>query len=82
MDKTVKLISCENSFKANVIKGRLESEGVSCMLKNENFNFLYGGLLNSSSSGVDVVVLEEDFERAVSILNEPEEDLDVDEEKS
>lgn len=71
MDKTVKLTTCENSFQANVIKGRLESEGIQCMLKNENFNFLYGGL-NNSSVGVDVVVLEEDLERAKIILNEPE----------
>lgn len=71
MDKTVKLTTCENSFQANVIKGRLESEGIQSMLKNENFNFLYGGL-NNSSVGVDVVVLEEDLERAKIILNEPE----------
>jgi len=45
------------------------------MLKNENFNFLYGGL-NNSSLGVEVVVLEEDFERAQAILNEPEENIE------
>lgn len=75
MNKTIKLISCQNSFEANVIKGRLESEGIGCMLKNENFNFLYGGL-NDSSLGVEVVVLEEDLERAQAILNEPEENIE------
>ena len=71
MDKTVKLMTCENSFQANVIKGKLESEGLQCMLKNENFNFLYGGL-NNSSLGVDIIVLEDDLERAQEIINEPE----------
>lgn len=48
------------------------------MLKNENFNFLYGGL-NNSSLGVDVIVLEEDLERALDIINAPE--IEEEEEK-
>lgn len=71
MDKTVKLMTCENSFQANLIKGKLASEGIPSMLKNENFNFIYGGL-NNSSLGVDIVVLEDDLERALKVIEEHE----------
>lgn len=66
---TIKLITCDNSFQANVIKGRLENEGIPCFLKNENFNFLYGGI-NSNSIGVDIMINEEDLEKAEAIIND------------
>jgi len=34
--ETICLISCYSVFEANVIKGKLESEGIECFLTNEN----------------------------------------------
>lgn len=66
---SVKLITCNTSFEANVIKGRLESEGIKCYLKNETFNFIYGALI-SDLTGVDVMIIEEDLENAQAIIND------------
>ncbi len=67
MGKIVKLVSCDNSFQANLIKGRLESEGIPSMLANERMGGLYGG--NTAGWGsVDLLVNEEDLERAQALL--------------
>lgn len=69
MSKTVKLTTCYNSFEANVIKVKLESEGINSFLKNENFNTLYGGF-SQSPLGIDIMVLEEDLEKATLVLED------------
>lgn len=58
-----------NSIDANISKGKLESEDIKCFLKNDTiigntgFNVTYGG--------IELVVKEQDAERARAILDIP-----------
>ena len=67
--KTVKLITCNDAMKAHILQGALENEGIDSVLHNENFSSLYKGMV-SNISGVDVFVMEEDYERAVQVLKD------------
>ncbi|MCF0243514.1 MAG: 4-hydroxythreonine-4-phosphate dehydrogenase PdxA [Bacteroidaceae bacterium] len=60
-----RLTSCNNAFEAELIKGRLENEGISCVLTNENMNMIYGSLM---SLDIDILVDEADFDRASELL--------------
>ena len=55
--KTVRLITCNDDFQANVIKGALQNEGIESVLHNENFSNLYRGM-GTNFSGVDIFVAE------------------------
>lgn len=47
---TIRLTTCNDSFEANLIKDKLENEGIECFLTNENFTSLfpiYNGILGS-----------------------------------
>ena len=65
--QTVRLTTCNTSYEAHIIKGNLESEGIPSILTNENMSNLYSGLI-SAFSGVDILVNENDLERAKEIL--------------
>lgn len=65
--RTVRLITCNDSFQARLIKGALENEGISAVLHNENTSNVLRGYI-SSISGVDIFVYEADYEKAMSIL--------------
>ncbi len=67
--KVVRLMTCETSFEANLIKGRLENEGVDSFLTNENFSTLMPHYNRIFSSGVQVMILEKDLEKASLILS-------------
>lgn len=67
--KTVKLITCDDAVKAHILQGALENEGIESMLCNENFSTLYKGTA-SSISGVDLLVVEEDYDKAVQVLRD------------
>lgn len=67
MSTPKKLITCEQSFQAHLIKGRLEAEGIPSFITNENMNFVYGAI-NSSITGVDIYVNAEDYDKAQAIL--------------
>ncbi|MCQ2258937.1 MAG: DUF2007 domain-containing protein [Bacteroidaceae bacterium] len=62
-----KLTTCNNSFEAELIKGRLESEGIGCVLQGEGVSVLYGGI---GAMPVNVLVCEEDLEKAKSIIED------------
>lgn len=64
-----RLVTCNTDFEAQVIKGRLESEGIDSMLTNENMSNLYGGIMSTFTT-VDVLVREEDYERAMEVLSD------------
>ncbi|TVR77133.1 MAG: DUF2007 domain-containing protein [Chitinophagaceae bacterium] len=70
--KIVKLTSCETSFEANLIKGRLENEGIQCFLTNENFNTMMPIFGSISGGGIHLMIHEQDFERAKSIIDTDE----------
>lgn len=65
--KTVTLTTCADSFEAHLLKGALASEGIECILTNENMNQIYAGQLSLS---IGVLVLEKDLEEAQKILQE------------
>ena len=67
--KTVRLITCNDAMTAHILQGALENEGVESVLHNENFSFLYRCFVQNIS-GVDVFVMEEDYEKAVQILKD------------
>lgn len=67
--KTVKLITCNDAVQAHILQGALENEGIESILHNENFSTLYKGFVNSIA-GVDILVMEEDYEKAVQVLKE------------
>lgn len=63
--KTVKLTSVTNAFEANIVKGALENEGISCILHNELTNQVMTGY---ASVMVDIFVAEADYKRAREIV--------------
>ena len=66
--KTIQIVTCDNIQEANLIKGRLENEGIPAMVTNENFTTLmpfYNGMLGA---GVQVLVFERDFQQASELL--------------
>lgn len=66
---TVKLMTCNEATQAHIIKGMLENEGIDSMLQNENMSGLLPGCVNNIS-GVDVLVAQSDYERAIQLLEQ------------
>jgi len=66
--KTITLITCDTPVKANLIQGRLLNEGIECFLTNQHFTNLMPHLNNMMGSGVQVIVDENDLERARKII--------------
>ena len=67
--KTVKLITCNDAMKAHILQGALENEGIESILHNENFSTLYKSCV-SSIAGVDILVADEDYDKAVQVLRD------------
>lgn len=67
--KTVKLMTCNDAVTAHILQGALENEGIDSVLHNENFSSLMKSYI-SNIAGVDVFVMEEDYDRAVQVLKE------------
>ena len=65
--KTVILTSFTNSTEAHMLQDLLKNEGIDSILQGEYINQIMGPLRNF---GVQVVVFDEDLERAKIILNE------------
>lgn len=68
MDMT-RLLTCNTSFQAELIKGRLADEGIGCILTNQCMNQLYAAMVSAFTT-VDVLVREEDLGKAIAIINE------------
>ena len=71
MAELVSIAEFDNVNEANVIKARLESEGIRCYLSNENLNSIFGASisftqvklqvnLNDSFKAMDILYEEED----------------------
>ncbi|MBO7584911.1 MAG: DUF2007 domain-containing protein [Bacteroidales bacterium] len=52
-------------YKAHIVQGLLENEGIECEIVNENLPFLGMGV---AGFDVRIVVREEDYDRAKEIL--------------
>lgn len=70
--KIIRLATFENSIKANIFKGRLESEGIPCFLTNENFTTMLPLTNYMLGAGVQVMVNQKDYVAAKRILSENE----------
>ena len=62
----VKIAFCRDAFEAEVVKGLLAANDIDCILQNEAMSQLYGGI---QAMEVDVLVREEDAEKAKELLN-------------
>ena len=60
----IRLTTCTNDFNAQLLKGALESEGISAMFSNEIMSGYMG------TQGVDILVKEEDLEAARKIIEQ------------
>ena len=67
--KTELLTTCPTNYQAEIIKGILSSEGITCMLINSNFSSLVPMYYGIFGSGVQVRVFEMDLERAKIVVN-------------
>ena len=67
--KTKRLTTCNNSQEAALIKGNLENHGIKCMITNENTTTLIPYFNGMMGAGIQVLVLEEDYEQAVTLIN-------------
>lgn len=65
----IRLITCLDSIEAYQIKNKLEDDGISCFLTNENFTSLFPNYFGILGSGVQVMIEEKDLYRALSIVN-------------
>lgn len=61
-------MTCADAVKANIIKGKLESEGIHCFLTNENSATIAPHHFMVSDAGVQVFINESDLENANEIL--------------
>ncbi|MEP2025920.1 MAG: DUF2007 domain-containing protein [Reichenbachiella sp.] len=66
--KVVLLTTCDNSIDANLIRIKLEHEGIPCFLNNENFTNLMPHYYNLLGSGVRVMIPDEFSEQAKEVL--------------
>ena len=62
--KTIRLKTCDNIFEAQLVKNELENAGIPVILANEIMSTY------PPMSGVDILVSECDYERAMRILCE------------
>lgn len=61
------LVTFDNSLTANILKSKLENEGIPCFLNNENFTNIMPLYFNMLGSGVRVMVPTDQIERARKI---------------
>lgn len=73
--KLILLTTCDNSIDANLMRTKLEHEGIPCFLNNENFTNLMPNYYNLLGSGVRVMVPDKFFQQAKDILKLPEGNL-------
>jgi Zn finger protein HypA/HybF involved in hydrogenase expression len=67
---TIVLKTCNNAVEATLIKGKLENNGITCFLTNENFSNLmphYNGMMGG---GVQIIINDLDFENAQKLIEE------------
>jgi len=65
----VRLITCNNSVEANMLKSLLENEGIECFLTNENFTTLMPGYNGMLGSGIQIMIDETNSDRAIELIS-------------
>jgi transposase-like protein len=66
--RIVQLMTCATQFEASLIQGRLENEQIASFLTNQNFSTLMPNYYRILGSGVQVMVFEDDLEKAQILL--------------
>ena len=62
-----------NYIDAHIVKGRLESEGIQCWLRDEHLSgLIVDPILTNAIAGIKLMVPEQDVARATEILNAPQ----------
>ncbi len=67
-DKIVTLKTFSSPIEAGIVKSMLESNGISCLITNENFAGVFP-IYDFQTGGVKLKVFERDLERALALLN-------------
>jgi len=70
---TVILKECGTAFEAEIIKGALASADIPCILQGENTQILRAGFGSQSAFPIQVLVNEEDLDKAKAMLEPVEE---------
>jgi len=65
----IRLTTCYNIIEANMLKNNLENEEIECFLTNENFTTLMPGYRGMLGAGIQIMIEEENYERATQLLN-------------
>jgi len=68
--KYIKLKLCIDVLEANIIKGHLENEGIQCYIANEHISNLLPSISIIKGEGPQIMVLDDDFERAEALISE------------
>jgi len=83
-DKFVTVLTFTFPYEVAIVRGRLESEGITCFTQDE-LTVQVNPFYSNAIGGVKLQVIESDLERAIEILKETgyikEEDLQPDKEK-
>jgi hypothetical protein len=66
--KLIRVLTCGDLTEAYLIKGRLNNEGIDCILTNENFTNLLPLFNNRLGAGIQILVNENDLIAAREIL--------------
>lgn len=70
--KTIVLATFQNHFQAGILQGALKNEGIESFLRNDAVSSVFPNL---SGFQLQLLVLEEDYPRALEILKEGFPDL-------
>ena len=66
--KTIRLITCDTITDAYFVKNKLNNEGIDCFLTNQNFTSLLPNYYNLFGSGVQLFVMERDYEKSKELV--------------
>lgn len=66
----VVLVTCQDAIEANIFKGVLDNAGIECYLAGENFSALMPTNIGELGGGVQVLVNENDLEKAKLLIKE------------
>ncbi len=64
----ITLTTCYSQIESNFLIDQLENEGIECFLTNENFTNLMPGFNGMLGSGIQVMINDNDLEKAQKIL--------------
>jgi len=61
-------MTCDTAIEANLIKGRLNNEGIEAFITNENFSNLMPHYNRIMNSGIQIMISDLEYDKASEIL--------------